>query len=53
MEKIKTKIAMDSRWLGGMMPRAMPKIKRAIRIEGKESWTSAMRMMMVSVSPPR
>ena len=50
--RISTQTAAPSCWLGGMSPRAMPKISRAMRMAGKESCTSAMRMMTASHTPP-
>src|SRR6185437_59535 len=36
----------------GTMPRMMPSTSKAMRMAGKLSWISAMRMMMASVTPP-
>ena len=48
MATMSTQTAALSCWLGGMMPRAMPKISNAIRIAGNDSWISAMRMITLS-----
>ncbi len=50
---IRTKGAISGWASRGSTPRATPSINSAIRMAGKLSFTSATRMMIVSVSPPR
>jgi hypothetical protein len=47
MDTISTHTARSLRMSGGTRPRTMPNTSNAIRIDGKVSCTSAMRMMIV------
>ena len=52
MEKTRTQKAVSSRRTSSRMPCTTPSISSAIRIAGKVSWMSAMRMITVSRVPP-
>ena len=53
IDSISTQTAIWSRISGGVNPRATPNISMAMRMEGKVSWISAMRMMTASTQPPK
>ncbi len=50
--RTRTVNAESSRLRSGNSPRAVPSMRSAIRIDGKVSWMSAIRMMSVSTHPP-
>src|SRR6185312_8758148 len=52
IDRISTSSARLSWNSRGTMPRMMPSTSKAMRMAGKLSWISAMRMMMASVTPP-